>query len=370
MRLTRTGLGVLAASVLLGAVGLRWQYVELVVVAGLGIVAVATASLVVRRPTGLQIVGRSMPRRIGRGSAVPCRIRVVNRSRLSLPPVVLVDTLLDQVAEILVTGLGPGAEHRLDYELWARRRGVHPVGPLSARRQDLLGLVSFVQVLGEVTELVVHPKVYDLSNSRGSDQVSDIESRLRRVTADPLAGFQSLREYQRGDDTRIIHWASTARTGRLMVREYVDARRPRLTVVLDTAVTSHTEDGFEEAVDVTASLCAHARGTGLDVVLRTTDHRQRGHGDAVRDDGEMLELLARVVPTVGDETLPFTPLITIDGSSDSLVIVTGPHGGVPALPALASSLTTVRIGATDGYSAVGVIAAPDATGFQRAWLLG
>ncbi len=91
---------------------------------------------------------------------MPCRVRVANRSRLSLPPVVLVDTLLDQVAEILVTGLGPGAEQRLDYELLARRRGVHPVGPLSARRQDLLGLVSFVQVLGSIANTSTSFLVY------------------------------------------------------------------------------------------------------------------------------------------------------------------------------------------------------------------
>ncbi len=370
MRLTRTGTGVLVGSVLLGIVGQGWGYVELLVVAALGIVAVAAALLVVRRPSGLEVLSRTMPRRIRRGSALPCRVLVANRGRLALPPVVLVDTLLGETAETLLSGLAAGDERRVDYELLATRRGVYPVGPLSARRQDLFGLVSCVQQLGESTEVVVHPKVYDLSSTRGIDQVSDIESRLRRVTTDPLAGFQSLREYQRGDDTRIIHWASTARTGHLMVREYVDARRPRLTVVLDTAVTAHTEDGFEEAVDVAASLCAHARGTGLDVVLRTTDHRHRGHGEAIRDDGEMLDLLARVVPTVGDETLPFTAVVTITGASDSLVLVTGPSGGIPPIPSLAAYFTMVRIGATEGFSSAGVIAASDGPGFQRSWLLG
>lgn len=369
MKLTRTGLGVLVMSVVLGAIGIRWGYVELVVVGAVGLIAVATASLVVRRPTGLEVVSRTLPRRVRRGAAVPGRIRVANASRRLLPPVVLVDTLLEESAEVLVVGLAPGQEQRHDYELLARRRGVHPVGPVSARRQDLLGLVSFERTLGELAEVVVHPRVYDLSGNRGADQIADVESRLRRVSADPLAGFQSLREYQRGDDTRNIHWASTARTGRLMVREFVDARRPRLTVVLDTAVASHTEDGFEEAVDVAASLASHARRAGLDVVLRTNDHRHRGHGEVLRDDGEMLELLARVLPTVGADTLPFAPLVTIDGVSDTVVVVTGPHGSVPPLPALAGFLTVVRIGSVEGMERVGVLAAPDAVGFQRAWLL-
>ena len=216
----------------------------------------------------------------------------------------------------------------------------------------------------------MHPKVYDLAGSRGADHVTDLETQLRRATHDPLAGFQSLREYVRGDDTRTIHWPSTARAGHLIVREFVDARRPRLTVVLDTAVASHTDDAFEEAVDVAASLTGHALSVGLEVVLRTNDRQHRGDSRPVRSEGDMLDLLARVRPTVGVETLPFAPLLTLDAAPDSVAVVTGPHGDFPRLPQLADRLTIVRIGGLEGFRRVGTIATPDAHAFQRAWAIG
>ena len=42
----------------------------------------------------------------------------------------------------------------------------------------------------------------------------------------------ALREYQPGDDLRHVHWKSTAKTGRLMVRQYEESRRSRMAVVL------------------------------------------------------------------------------------------------------------------------------------------
>jgi hypothetical protein len=52
----------------------------------------------------------------------------------------------------------------------------------------------------------------------------------------PLSGsadLRAVREYVVGDEVRHLHWKALARTGSLMVREYVDPAQPRFTLLLD-----------------------------------------------------------------------------------------------------------------------------------------
>lgn len=370
MKPTRSGVGVLLASAIVAALGWWWGYLELLVLGIVGVLVVATAWLAIRRPVGLEVSPRSSPRRVSRGEVVACRILLTNSGQRAVPSVTLIDSLLDERAETFVVGIAPGDRVTIDYGLPVGRRGVHEIGPLLLRRQDLLGLMSFEREVGPVDEVIVHPRVHSLAGSRGMDHITDAEAQLLRATQDPLAGFQALRDYVSGDDPRTIHWPSTARAGHLVVREFVDARRPQLMVILDTSASSHTADGFEEAVDVAASLTAHAVRAGLDVVLRTNDRQHRGQPMSVRSEIELLDLLARVVVTMGDETLPFAPLVTLDGLDDSVVVITGPHGTFPRLPQLAERLTIVRIGGLESMRRVGVIAAADAEGFARSWVVG
>ena len=83
--------------------------------------------------------------------------------------------------------------------------------------------------------------------------------------------FFGLREWKDGDDRRAIHWRSTARAGRLLVREVHDEIERRVTIVVDNALPAAVvraldagerlrEDGptLERAVSLAAS---HAAST-------------------------------------------------------------------------------------------------------------
>lgn len=66
--------------------------------------------------------------------------------------------------------------------------------------------------------------------------------------------LHNLRLYQLGDDSRNIHWMSTARTSQLIVRETEAEDQRRLTIMLSTVAPDHRDRLFERAVTLVASI--------------------------------------------------------------------------------------------------------------------
>jgi uncharacterized protein (DUF58 family) len=368
--LTRTGLGVAVGGVLLAAVGLRWRYPEIVVLGVLCLVLILIGFATVRRTPALTGTRRSFSHRVPRGESIEVLFDLENRSTRPVSPVVLIDRLGEVESEVSVPAVPSGATQTMRYEIKARRRGVHRIGPAELRRGDPLGLVVGERELGAINEVVVQPRVLQLGGSSGVDRNTDIEVTLRRASSDPLAGFQSLRDYVRGDDTRTIHWPTTARVGRLMVREFMDPRRPVFTIVITTDAASYNEQDFEEAVDVAASLAAHVLRRGIDIVLRTTDRLHLGLPHPLRDETQLLDLLARVRRTSPEETERIGRVLTFGWDESVAIVVTGPNTrSLTELRDLGERVVPIRIG-------VGVVpaafngrafAAADAAGFAALW---
>ena len=108
------------------------------------------------------------------------------------------------------------------------RRSVIPVGPPSAVRSDPLGLVR---------RDVVEQTTWSCSCTRRSSPglarpglERDLEGQTTNDLSTSDVAFHTLRDYVPGDDRRHVHWRSTAKAGRLMVRQFVDTRRSHLAV--------------------------------------------------------------------------------------------------------------------------------------------
>ena len=94
----------------------------------------------------------------------------------------------------------------------------------------------------------------------------DLEGMTTNDLSPADIAFHTLREYVPGDDRRSIHWRSSARTGKLMVRQFVDTRRAHLGLILSTRADDYaSEDEFEAAVSVVGSLGVSALLQGQQV---------------------------------------------------------------------------------------------------------
>lgn len=152
-----------------------------------------------------------------------------------------------------------------------QRRGVRLVGPWRFERIDPWGL--FRRRLGEVGEstILITPRIHPVS-------LASLPMAFVDHSGAAEAGattFASLREYVVGDEIRHIHWRSSAKTGSLMTRQYVDLTRPRVHLVLVDDTRAHRDDSdFEAVVDLTASVATVALAAGFDVDIRTTSGEQ------------------------------------------------------------------------------------------------
>ena len=108
--------------------------------------------------------------------------------------------------------------------------------------------------------------------------------------------FVSLREYRPGDPMRRIHWASWAKTGKPIVKEYQEEFFVRHALILDTFESRASEEVFEEAVSVAASFASTVRTQEslLDLMFVGPQAYCFTSGRGLLHTDRMLEILASV----------------------------------------------------------------------------
>lgn len=111
--------------------------------------------------------------------------------------------------------------HKFIYELFCRKRGKYFLGPVNIYFFDILGMISFKRQYSIYSTLYVYPKTFGISRfpplKRGNLPWFGVETRRTSGDEDEFFG---LREYKQGDPIKKIHWFSTAKKGKLIVKEF------------------------------------------------------------------------------------------------------------------------------------------------------
>ena len=120
----------------------------------------------------------------------------------------------------VLTMIGSG-ERRL-YRVRTRltRRGVFSLGPTVLSSGDLFGLFSVNRTVSSEISLLVYPMMVDLDIFPSPPGLLPGGEALRRRTHQVTPNAAGVREYVPGDSLNRIHWLSTARRERLMVKEF------------------------------------------------------------------------------------------------------------------------------------------------------
>ncbi|MGW3347562.1 DUF58 domain-containing protein [Nonomuraea rubra] len=306
--LTPLGWGTLAGAVVLYAAGFALGYPEPVVLATGAVLALAGALAWTAPKPRLEVRREVTPLKVPRGEAAVAVLTVTNLGRRGLSGLRAQDRIGASEHTVDLPRLPKGAVRTVSYPLPTDTRGEIPVGPLVLVRADPFGLTRRLREYGRPVTLLVRPRTVALPVPP-SGKAHHLEGPASDNAPAGTVTFHTLREYVLGDDLRHVHWRSSARTGTLMVRQFIDASLPTTTVLLDTRGLT------EPAVDAAASAAVAAARAGFPVRVVTGD----GPLPDTKTDAEtVLDRLALVRPGTSGVT---EALRTARGGG-SLVLVT------------------------------------------------
>ena len=197
-------------------------------------------------------------------------LTVVNTGNGRSPPLVASESVAGKNVRVNVPSLAPHASYTDSYRLPTARRGCYQVGPLTVSSSDPLRLLAVDNVSGGEGHLWVHPRT-DRVRPLPLGRWQEFDGPTTASAPRGGVAFHSLREYVAGDDLRLIHWRSTAKTGALMVRHTVVTNEPEMMIVLDTSASAYTGEDFEQAVRIVASLTIAGVDRRFPVDLFTTN---------------------------------------------------------------------------------------------------
>lgn len=191
---------------------------------------------------------------------------------------------------------------KYSFKMTCYKRGEYAIGPLTLRSAYPLGISYVTRPIPESSStLLVYPQIFEIAHlplrTRGYLPMLGVEPIPKTGGGEEFFG---IREYRRGDSLRYVHWPSTAKHSRFIVKEFEIRASTEITLLLDLHRNSDVGEGkettLEYAVKIAASIAKYALERGHMLQLIGYGERRyvipyaKGLGQLAR----ILETLARV----------------------------------------------------------------------------
>lgn len=160
------------------------------------------------------------------------------------------------------------------YTLVGAQRGAYLIKNMRINLGDIFGFSASTKEKEDYIEILVYPKIhginkyeFDITNFQGEDAVR------RWVHKDPLF-IKGIREYNVEDRMKDIHWKSSLKMNKLMVKDYDYTSERELVIILniqcgDPYWTNIQNDAIDSGARIAASLAAKALKEGIPTGLWT-----------------------------------------------------------------------------------------------------
>jgi uncharacterized protein (DUF58 family) len=160
------------------------------------------------------------------------------------------------------------------------RRGCYHLSGLHLSTRFPFGLFRRGELVSVSGDVIVYPAIREVSSD--FHLLPFLPGKLEGKRTGPGESLYAIRKYHEEESARLIHWKATAKTGRLMARQYAREEESEFCLILDNHVAGSGPEileKFEKAVSLAASLAAHFAHEAADFeYLNPSEHVPRGTG--------------------------------------------------------------------------------------------
>ena len=244
---------------------------------------------------GIEIIADRSTDRLQEGAPYEERITVYNRTWLSKIWLEIDDPsdMPGHVAHRVVT-VGAKSSATFRARSTIARRGLYSVGPVEVTTGDPFGLFRHTRSYGGTQNVLVYPRAVDLPDFAVPPANLPGEGRFRRRTHQVTPNASGVRPYEYGDSFNRIHWASSARTGELMVKVFELDPASDIWIVLDLERGVHAGEGDDSTEEYGVSIAASISRFFL-TENRTVGFMSYGRGFDVVDPERGLQQYTRIL---------------------------------------------------------------------------
>ena len=181
-------------------------------------------------------------------------------------------------------------------------RGTYSVEGFEIRTTFPFGLFWRGRSLEARGTIVIYPELQDLMTL--FLQRPYLQGREQTNRSDWGCELYSIRKYHSGEAARAIHWKSTAKLRRLMVKDFALDQETPVNIVLSTHIPDHSSwhlEKFEKAISYIASLANYYRMRGQEFTF-TSDNFSVSVNNENQQYISLMNYLARVRPILETET--------------------------------------------------------------------
>ncbi len=211
---------------------------------------------------------------------------------------VFADVTRQEIGESVALARVPGwSTSEFAWSFIPQRRGVYPLETPAVETGFPFGMVKARKECIADNELLVWPRTVTLESLPDTFDQAPREDQLTDRKAGDCGDMLGTRPFRQGDSLRRVHWAQTARQGRMIVCERQSPAACSVRVIVDLRPAIHSGEGptstLEQALRITASVCQSLRAQRASVEC-VIGREVVTLGNSESDWRRLLDLLARV----------------------------------------------------------------------------